>query len=464
MSSVSTQLAACSPQTFYSNSAAVHVEAGSAIELTTGGHLTNNGHISTGPSTRFEESYSGISVNGADVTVVNHGAVMGGSNGIKAKDAVVLTNTGAITGQKGAGLKSKGNAEVVNYGVITGADTQRARQNDGDGDGLDIDKFGRIHNYGIIEGTGANGSDKHGAPNTSEGIAIGGADIYNHGLISGAHHGVLVDNGNAGPAFGSTLLVNNGSIRGRNGYGVNLVGNFNDRVINNGLISGGNGVALNMGGGDDVLTVRGQARFRGEVDGGSGTNQVILDDIEGGMFNGARQVQHLDVTAGAWTLTGALEANQRGRVQSGATLINQSRIGGTVTVEQGATYAGGTVNELEVAGTLVLDPALKNQGRIKRDLNMTQGSTLALKVGQSETHSTLKVGNRASLGGATLSIQIEHESDELLNRQLRIVDAAQIEGRFERITSNLETLTPELIYTATGAFVSFKRKKPADEA
>ncbi|WP_411565954.1 hypothetical protein ACLIN3_00550 [Pseudomonas orientalis] len=286
-----------------------------------------------------------------------------------------------------------------------------------------------------------------------------GDDIHNHGLISGEQYGIRVDNGSAGPDAGSTLLVNNGTITGRNGYGVKLIGDFNDRIINNGLISGANGVALDMGGGDDVLTVRSQARFSGEVDGGSGTNQVILDDSKGGTFNGARQVQQLDVNTGAWTLTGALDANLQGRVQSGATLINQSRIGGRVTVEQGATYAGGTVTELDVAGTLVLDPALKNQGRVKHDLNMTEGSTLVFNVGQGETHSTLKVGSRATLAGATLSIQVEYEDDELLNRQLRIVDAAQIAGRFERITSNLETLTPELIYTNTGAFVSFKRNK-----
>ncbi|AUZ48913.1 hypothetical protein [Pseudomonas orientalis] len=286
-----------------------------------------------------------------------------------------------------------------------------------------------------------------------------GDDLYNHGLISGEHDGVRVDNRHSGPDYGSTLLVNNGTIKGRNGYGVKLVGNFNDRVVNNGLISGANGVALDMGAGDDVLTVRSKARFSGEVDGGSGTNQVILDDSKGGTFNGARQVQQLDVNTGAWTLTGALDANQRGRVQSGATLINQSRIGGTVTVEHGATYAGGTVTQLDVAGTLVLDPALKKQGRVKHDLNMTADSTLTFNVGQGEAHSTLKVGSRASLADATLDIQIEHESDELLNRQLRIIDAAQIEGRFDRLTNNLETLTPELIYTATGVFVSFKRKK-----
>ncbi len=441
----------------------LHVEAGNAIEITTGGLFRNCGVVSTGPSRRFKESYNGINLNNAGGTVVNLGRVEGGSNGIKATEDVTLLNTGGLTGHKGAGLKSKGDAVVINHGIITGADAQRPEQNDGDGDGLDIDKLARVHNYGIIQGTGANGKDKSGAANTSEGIAMGGGEVYNYarGVIRGAHHGVLVDNGDVGPAHGETLLINEGRIFGRNGYGVKLIGDFNDTILNNGLISGTNGIALDMGGGDDVLTVRNGAHFKGKVDGGSGTNHVILDDTRGGTFNGASRIQHLQVSAGSWTLTGAVDANEQGKVHSGATLINQNAIGGSIAVEQGATYSGGTVANLDVAGTLLLDPGTQSKTRIKHDLQMEKGSTLAFKIGAGETHSTLKVGNCANLAGATLNIQVEHESDALLTRQLRVVDAHPITGKFAGITSNLKTLTPTLIYTPTGAFISFKRKAAA---
>lgn len=457
------QLAAYIPLPGCSAAAPVYAEKSNAIELATGGHFTNYGHISTGPSTRFKESYSGISANSAASIIVNHGAVAGGSNGIKATDDVTLINHGVIIGHKGAGLKSKGNADVVNYRIIRGADAQRSKENDGDGDGLDIDKRARVHNYGLIEGTGANGADKNGAPNTSEGIAMGGGEIYNRGVIRGAHHGVLVDDGDLGPAYGSTSLINEGIITGRNGYGVRLIGEHNDQVTNDGLISGTKGIALDMGGGDDVLTVRGNAQFNGKVDGGSGTNHVVLDDVQGGTFNGARRIQHLWIDSGSWTLDGALDANQQGRVSRGATLINQSHIGGTMTIDAGATYTAGTVTNLDVAGTLLLDPALKSQTRIKHDLDLANGSTLAFTLGMGEAHSTLKVGNSARLKGTTLNIQVEHENDELLTRQLRVIDAAQIEGRFNRITSNLKTLTPRLIYTPSGVFVSFRRN-PSTEA
>lgn len=438
--------------------ASVHVETGNAVEITTGGVFRNAGHISTGPSMRFKESYSGISLNRAGGTVVNQGIVGGGSNGIKATDDVALLNSGLLRGHKGAGLKSRGNAQVINYGVITGADTQRSKQNDGDGDGLDIDKLARVHNYGIIEGTGANGEDKNGAPNTSEGIAMGGGEIHNYGVIRGAHHGVLVDNGDLGPAHGKTQLVNEGTISGQNGCGVKLIGAFSDSITNNGVISGTNGIALDMGGGDDVLTVQNGAQFNGTVDGGSGSNRVILDDAKGGTFNGASRMQHLKVSTGTWTLNGTLDANQQGKVHSGATLINQSRIGGAMTVESGGSYTGGTVDKLNVAGTLRLDSHPQSRTRIKHDLHMEHGSSLAFCVGKGEAHSTLKVGNRVKLEGATLNLNVDNESDELLTRQLRIIDAGQIEGRFDSITSNLKTLIAQLIYTPTGAFVSFTRK------
>jgi hypothetical protein len=130
-------------------------------------------------------------------------------------------------------------------------------------------------------------------------------------------------------------------------------------------------------------------------------------------------------------------------------------------VEPGATYAGGLVTNLDVAGTLQLDPSTRSQTRIKHDLQMEKGATLAFTVGPDQAHSTLKVGNNANVSAATLNIQVEQESDDLLTRQLRVVDAKQVEGQFDGITSNLKTLEPELIYTPTGVFIGFKRKAPS---
>jgi hypothetical protein len=299
------------------------------------------------------------------------------------------------------------------------------------GKGLDIDNAAKL-----ISST----------PPTGVATSLRGIEILN----SATAKTVGEKNGLASSGLVPVWLENHGSITGKNGAGVKLDGQQDDEVINAGLIAGSQGLALDLGGGNDVLIVKTGGRFEGSVDGGSGTNQVILDDTQGGHFDGASQMQHLWVSSGTWTLTGAVAANQQGSVYSGATLINQSKIGGSMTVEPGATYAGGTVTNLDVAGTLQLDPA----AHIENDLHMQKGSTLAFSL------NPLKVGNTAHLDGATLSIQIDNENDPRLSQPLSIIDAKQIDGQFAGVTSNLKTLTPELTYSPGGVSVTFKRNEP----
>lgn len=303
------------------------------------------------------------------------------------------------------------------------------------GKGLDIDNAARLLAPKPLTG-----------PSTS----LRGIEINNSATANtvGERHGLV------GSGLAPVWLENHGSIIGKNGAGVILGGKQDDEVVNAGLIRGSNQVALDMGDGNDVLIVKHGGRFEGAVDGGSGINQVILDDPAGGVFDGARHMQHLWVSDGTWTLTGAVEANKQGEVYSGATLINQSKIGGSMTVKPDATYSGGTVGHLDVAGTLRTDPAT----HIEHDLNMREGSTLAFAAGRDQP---LTVGNTATLTGATLNIHVQDENDARLAEPQRIIDARQVEGEFASVTSNLKTHTPTLSYTPDGVYVAFKRTSPA---
>ncbi|MFO2465482.1 hypothetical protein OOJ96_16005 [Pseudomonas sp. 15FMM2] len=438
----------------------METQAANAVELGKGARFINFGRVITGASNGFKESYNAITLDGAGGTVINRGTITAGSNGIKVADQGTLLNYGALTGNKGAGLKSKGDAIVVNRGTITGADTWRPRQNDGDGDGLDIDRIAHVYNYGTIEGTGANGKDKGGTPNSSEGIAMGGGEIYNdqNGRIRGAHHGILVDNGDLGPAHGQTRLMNDGIISGHDGYGVKLIGNFNDHITNNGLISGANGIALDMGEGNDHLVVKNASRFLGHVDGGGGLNEVSLDDPKGGIFDGSRNTQRLAVQTGVWTLRGAIDDNRDGRVHTGATLINRSHVGGSLNIEKGATYSGGSVNALNVEGTLQLDLASGAPTHVRDTLRLADGASLVQRFNATGDRETLKVGGTATLGDATLTLNVANENALLENYPYPILNAGAVHGRFGKITDNLKNLTPTLSYTPTAVYVTFSRK------
>ena len=301
------------------------------------------------------------------------------------------------------------------------------------GRGLDIDNAARLL------------SPK---PATGPATSLRGIEITNSATAktTGEHHALV------GSGLAPVWLDNHGSIIGKNGAGVKLGGDKDDEVLNAGLIAGSKGVALDMGGGNDMLIVKHGGRFEGEVDGGSGTNQVLLEDAKGGTFDGAKRMQHLWVGEGTWTLTGAVEDNQQGKVYKDATLINQSNISSSMTVDPGATYSGGTVSNLDVAGTLRLGPAT----RIDNNLSMQAGSTLAFSPG---ADITLSVGNTANLTGATLSIHVTDEND-VPARPVRLINAQRIEGQFTNVTSNLKNLTPELTYKAHEVFVTFKRNDP----
>lgn len=301
------------------------------------------------------------------------------------------------------------------------------------GKGLDIDNAARLLSA---------------KPETGTATSLRGIEIINNSTAKT----VGERNGLSGVGLAPVWLENYGSIIGKNGAGVKLDGNQSDEVVNAGLITGSHGLALDMGGGNDALIIRNGGRFEGAVDGGEGTNQVILEDNNGGTFDGAKQMQHLWVATGTWTLTGDVEANQQGKVFTGATLINHSSIGGSMTVEPDATYSGGTVANLDVAGTLRMSPAT----RIDNDLQLQASSTLAFTPG---TDKTLSVGNTANLNGATLNIHVEDENN-LTSRPVRLINAQRVEGQFADVTSNLKHLTPVLTYTSHDVFVTFKRNEP----
>ncbi|MFK3797526.1 autotransporter domain-containing protein [Pseudomonas sp. NPDC088444] len=425
--------------------------------------ITNYGEISSGDSTNADQKFDGIDVDSATgVTINNYGLISGGRHGITTDLGATLTNysTGVIIGRNGSGFGSDGNGTVINYGTITGSNN--GLQPNGDGDGVDIDLVAHIENYGIIKGLGASGVDKNGFANGSEGIAAGGGYIYNasNALISSVDNAILVDNGSDGPGVAATTLINHGTIEGLGGFGVKFVGEFADNVYNNGLISGSNGLAMDMGGGDDTLTLGHNSRFVGVVDGGTGTDTVIMDDALGGSFGASQNFETLQVRQGTWTLTGSGDFSDGGSVSSGATLINQGGIAGAMTVDQGGIYAGGgTVGGLNVNGTLVANKTL-GAAQVNGNLNMSSGSTVAFGADADGGSATIKVSGNANLNGASLVVNASSGTYPWQS-QYTVLQAGSISGTFGSVTSDYAFLTPTLSYQPTNVGLTYTRNDVA---
>lgn len=423
--------------------------------------ITNYGEISTGDSHNADEKFDGIDMDSASgVSVTNYGLISGGRHGITTDLGAALINYGQITGRNGSGFGSDGDGTVINHGTITGA--YSSLQANGDGDGVDIDKVAHIENYGTIQGVGAGGVDKGGFANGSEGIALGGGYILNASgaLISGADSAILVDDGSGGSGLAATTLENFGTIQGLNGFGVKFVGEFTDNVINGGTISGSNGLALDLGGGNDSLTLRNGSRFVGVVDGGSGYDRVVMDDAAGGSFGASRNFEWLEVKQGAWTLTSSGDFSDGGAVRNGATLINQGSIAGNLSVDSGGVYAGGgSVGNLNVNGTLRTDTSL-GRATIVRDLNMGSAATLAYGVNADGSSAPVQVGGIANLNGATLAVN-PGSGTYPWQSHYTVLQAAQVNGTFGKVSSDYAFLTPTLAYTPTQVDLTYTRNDVA---
>lgn len=423
--------------------------------------ITNYGEISSGDSTNADQKFDGIDVDSATgVTINNYGLISGGRHGITTDLGATLNNYGTIIGRNGSGYGSDGDGTVINYGTITGSNN--GLQPNGDGDGVDIDFIAHIENYGTIKGLGASGVDKGGFANGSEGIAAGGGYIYNGAgaLISSVDSAILVDDGSGGSGVAATTLINNGTIEGLGGFGIKLVGEFADTVYNNGLISGSNGLALDMGGGDDTLTLGHNSQFVGVVDGGTGNDTVIMDDALGGSFGASQNFETLQVKQGIWTLTGSGDFSSGGSVSSGAELINQGGIAGTMTVDQGGFYAGGgTIGGLNVNGTLIANKTL-GAAQVNGNLTMGSGSTVAFGADADGGSATIKVSGNANLNGASLVVNAGPGTYPWQS-QYTVLQAGSITGTFGSVTSDYAFLTPTLTYQPTSVGLTYTRNDVA---
>ncbi|MDB5687832.1 MAG: hypothetical protein JWR77_2421, partial [Rhizorhabdus sp.] len=378
-----------------------------AIRPGQGAVVTNAGLIfSDGPA---NNSYDGVDWQGKSGVVVNQtgGTISGLRHGITSDVDVNVTNQigATITGRNGSGVGSDGTGTVVNAGTITG--TWDGVATNGDGDGVDIDLIGTVRNAGTIRGIRAAGVDSGGRPNSAEGIAMGGGTIDNMvgGLISGGGTGILIDDGANGSAYGATTITNAGTIEGLAGPAIALVGNFADSIINSGTITGTGGTAIQMGGGDDRLTLLVGSSISGAVDGGSGTDTVVLGGAGSGSFAGAINFEQLSVTSGLWALTGAAtfsggttiggsRLNVGAALASAVTVGNGGTLGGTGSVSSVLVQSGGTIAPGTGIGTLT----------VTGNLVQAAGSTYAAETGGAVSDRIVVGGTATIQSGVTLAV------------------------------------------------------------
>ncbi|MUI16013.1 PEP-CTERM sorting domain-containing protein [Massilia dura] len=291
------------------------------------------------------------------VDAARHGITFGQKNAA-ATSTLDLTNLagGVIRGNDGSGINVDGfNGKqlvtIANGGLIAGNGVT------GDGDGIDIDGLVHLTNTGVVRSVNA---VEAGGLAFSEGISVGGGSIVNSGTIEGlvaAGNGGAVGRGitlagndiatgplagtreglygNAsivngaggvirgqsdsaiavtGAASGFTVAIDNragGTIRGGGLSTAAIVTNADNAFITNaGTIDGSSsGKAIRFGSGNDTLVVQGGgAAVLGSIDGGLGTNTLVVDAGAGKAFSYAGSIVNfagVEVRSGTLALAGA---------------------------------------------------------------------------------------------------------------------------------------------------------------
>jgi len=238
---------------------------------------------------------------------------------------------------------------------------------------------------GVIEATGAKS-----VAIRANGVGI---DLTNAGTIRGGMGTTLADNDSFAGTLGTTYLagaihttgafdnriVNTGAI-----IGSIALGDGNDRIENYGQIQG----EVFLGAGDDTFLHRASATLVGTVDGGAGTDSLIIDATGGGTVNGNQFLnfeRFSQVGQGNVTYAGAFNFDTLGVA------------GGSVTVAAGQTLT--STGATTITGTDAAE-TVTNNGTIAGSVALGGGDDRFVNAGLVQGAVALGDGNDSFVEGA----------------------------------------------------------------
>ena len=219
-------------------------------------------------------------------------------------------------------------------------------------------------------------------------------------------------------------------------------------------------VPLSKDASNDLVLVTRQGELIGLTDGGGGANVLQLDIAKGGELGEIRNFQDLYLKRGEWSNSKAFDS--RSLIDSNAKLINtgdihgamhilgelvnQGTVAGPVFVEKNGTFSGGgTVDALDVAGLMEVNP-VTGAPSVINDLKLSKSATLVYGIDAEKGSATINVGGTATLGNATLKITaVSGESTEAGKHVM--IKADKIDGKFGKVINELAFMTATPDYT-----------------
>lgn len=319
--------------------------------------------------------------NGATINNNYYGTITGNVHGIQSQlvsGILDIYNDGSITGTNFDGISSPGIVQLLNdyYGTVTGSRN-----------GVLAGADAEISNYGTITGT------------NDSGIRAGdNADIFNYDTITGGVYGINLGTSTSGSVYNtSSSLISGGQ------YGI-LGDTGAETVTNFGTITGSLS-ALQLNGGANIVNLNDGSVLNGDARASGGSLDITMN---GGLTSPFDSTQNI-INGGVFNATTLNKTGSGMAVVTGTTAADSISVtGGYLYLRDNVTNAAGGENAISANGG-----AIGGLGTWDSAITLTNGASIS--PGTNPLALTNTVTNSIGTLNVTGDVTLDSTSDYVWN-------------------------------------------------
>lgn len=450
---------------------------GLAINFTTGGTINNAGSISSAnsvSSNAIQLNNGGtinnlatgtISANGVAIfTQTTAAATINNAGMITAP--INVTGGGTVTNLTGATISATNSNNVA---VTVRGGTGRAIINDGTISSI-LGGFATGVEIGTGGGTGSIANQPNGSIFGAYNGAYAGASVVltltNNGQIR-SNAGSAVEANGGGTITNTGIIANSGSTGSPANWNGILVRNVSAaEIINSGTISGATNAitfAANAGapaGATHTLRLQTGSVLNGNVVGGTGTDNLILEGTGTEGIAKFSNFETLTMNGVDWTLTGNGAFSTTTTVQAGTLRVAGQLTSAAVGIQNGGTLTGngtvvGTVTTASGGNVRIDSGTLTFNGNYIHQMGAF--FTVGVTPSANGVLAITGAGHTADIQGGTVRVMAGIGTYAPSTQYTILTTAGGRAGTFSGATSNFAFLDPSLTYDANNVYLTLLR-------
>ncbi len=446
---------------------------GLAVNFTAGGTINNAGLINSTTSNAILLNNGGTvnnlatgTINANGIAIITQTATATISNAGTINAPINVTGGGGVTNLTGATISATKNNDVA---VTVRGGTGRTIINDGTISST-LGSFATGVEIGTGGGTGSVTNQSNGSIFGAYNGAYAGTSVVlnltNNGQIR-SNAGSAIEMNGGGTITNTGTIANSGSSgSAANWNGILVRNTFAAEIINSGTISGATNAitfAANAGvpaGAPHTLRLRTGSVLNGNVVGGTGTDNLILEGT--GTENIAKfsNFETLTMNGVDWTLTGNGTFSTTTTVQAGTLRVSGQLTSPAVGVQSGGTLTGnGTVvgnvtnntggNVRVDSGTLAFNGNYIHQIGAFFTVGVTPSANGVLAI--------TGAGHTATIQGGSVHVMAGVGSYAPSTQYTILTTTGGRIGTFSGVSSNFAFLDPSLTYDANNVYLTLVR-------